>query len=86
MRRATAQGAGKLWEDDDFKNYNNFCSKNFTKTTRVTRSVRAWEEGWEKIQFDSLGDEKFAALMSAKYEGWKWIQKGSIQQREIVWF
>ena len=26
-RRLEAQQAGKLWEDDDFENYNKFCSK-----------------------------------------------------------
>jgi len=71
LRRATAQRAGKLWEDDDFENYNNFCSKNIPKSTRVTRIFRAWEERWEKVQFDSSGDEKFAARLSAKYEGLK---------------
>jgi hypothetical protein len=77
LRRATAQRAGKLWEDDDFENYSNFCSKNLTSSTRVTRSFRAWEERWEKVQFDSSGDEKFAARLSAKYEGLKWIDVDS---------
>ena len=77
VRQATAQRAGKLWEDDDFENYNNFCSKNITSSTRVTRIFRAWEERWEKLQFDSFGDEKFAARMSAKYEGLKWIDVDS---------
>ena len=35
------------------------------------------EEGWEKVKFDSFGDEKFAARMSAKYEGLKWIDVDS---------
>jgi hypothetical protein len=29
LQRVESQKAGKLWEDDDFDNYNNFCSKNF---------------------------------------------------------
>ena len=41
LRRATAQRAGKLWEDDDFENYSNFCSKNLTSSTRVTSISRA---------------------------------------------
>ena len=48
-----------------------------TSSTRVTRIFRAWEERWEKVQFDSLGDEKFAAQMSAKYEGLKWFEVDS---------
>jgi hypothetical protein len=28
LRRATAQRAGKLWEENDFENYSNFCPKN----------------------------------------------------------
>jgi hypothetical protein len=69
LRRHKAQRAGKLWEDDDFENYNNFCTKTIVAGPRkFTRIFRAWEEGWEKVQFDSAGDEKLAAQMSAKYE------------------
>jgi hypothetical protein len=55
LRRATAQRAVKLWEEDDFEHYSNFCSKNLTSRSRVTRIFRAREERWEKVQFDSLG-------------------------------
>ena len=61
-RRLKAQQAGKLWEDDDFENYNKFCSNSLLeKPLTATRIFRAWEEGWEKVQFDSSGDDKFAA-------------------------
>ena len=57
-----AQQAGTLWEDDDFENYNKFCSKSLLeKPLTATKIFRAWEEGWEKVQFDSGGDDKFAA-------------------------
>ncbi len=55
VMRARAQKACKLREDDDFEYYNNFCSKNITKSTRVTRIFMIWEEGWEKVRFDSFG-------------------------------
>jgi hypothetical protein len=32
----------------------------------------AWEEGWETVQFNSAGDEKFAARFLAKYENLMW--------------
>jgi hypothetical protein len=41
----------------------------------------AWEERWEKVQFDSLGNETFAACLSAKYEGLVWIDVDS--KREL---
>ena len=43
----------------------------------VTRIFRAWEEGWEKVQFNSAGDEKFAATFSAKYENLMWYDPDS---------
>ena len=55
LRTATAQRAGKSWEDDDFENFSNFCSKNLTGKIRVARIFRAWEERWEKVQFGSSG-------------------------------
>ena len=55
LRRATAQRAGKLWEEEDFEDYSSFCSKKLSNSTRVTRIFRAWEKRWEKVQFDRLG-------------------------------
>ena len=73
-RRLEAQQAGKLWEDDDFENYNKFCSKSLLeKPLTATRIFRAWEEGWEKVQLNSSGDDKFAAQFLAKYEGLRWV-------------
>ena len=43
----------------------------------VTRIFRAWEEGWEKVQFNSAGDERFAARFSAKYEDLMWYDPDS---------
>ena len=41
-----SQKAEKLWEDDDFENYNNFCSQQLLEIPMtVTRIFRAWEEG-----------------------------------------
>ena len=67
IRRHKSQRTSKLWEEEDFQNYNNFCAKTVvTGRGKATRIFRAWDEGWEKVQFDSTGDEKFAAQMSAK--------------------
>jgi hypothetical protein len=44
LRRATAKRAGKLWEENDFENYNNFCLKNLISGTRVAMIFRAWGE------------------------------------------
>ena len=78
LRREESQKAGKLWEDDDFENYNNFCSQQLLEIPMtVTRIFRAWEEGWEKVQFNSAGDEKFAARFSAKYENLMWYDPDS---------
>ena len=78
LQRVESQRAGRLWEDDDFENYNNFCSKQLLeKPLSVTRIFRAWEEGWEKVQFNSAGDERFAARFSAKYEDLMWYDPDS---------
>lgn len=79
--------------EDDRENNNNFCSKGImTCAGRVARIFRAWEKGWEKAQFDSMGDEKFAAWMPAMLESLKWgmwvqsqIGRDASRQLEIVW-
>ena len=56
LRRNTAQRASKLWEKDNFENYNIFGSKTIVAGPgRITRIFRAREEGWEKDPFDSAG-------------------------------
>jgi hypothetical protein len=47
------------------------------KPLTVTTIFRAWEEGWENIQFNSAGDEKFAARFSTKYEDLMWCKPDS---------
>ena len=52
-RRLKTQQAGNFWEDD-FENYNNFCSKSMSEKPLIATMIfRAWEEGWEEVQFDS---------------------------------
>ena len=78
LQRVESQKTGKLWEDGDFENYNNFCSQQlWANPMTVTRIFRAWEEGWEKVQFNSAGDEKFTARFSTKYEDLTWYDPDS---------
>ena len=85
LQREESQKAGKLWEDDDFENYNNFCSQQLLEIPMtVTRIFRAWEEGWEKVQFNSAGDEKFAARFSAKYENLMWYDPDSKKMMHLA--
>jgi hypothetical protein len=78
LRIVESQKAGKLWEDDDFENYNNFCSQQLLEIPMtVSRIFRAREEGWEKVQFNCAGDEKLAARFSAKYENFMWYDPDS---------
>lgn len=45
-RRLEAKQAGKLWEDNDFENQNNFCSKSMLEMPLIAaRIFSAWEEG-----------------------------------------
>jgi hypothetical protein len=57
LQRVELQKVGKLWEEDDFENYNNFCSRQLLEIPMtVTRNFRACEKGWVKVQFNSAGD------------------------------
>ena len=48
--KVESQKAGDLCKEDDFENYNNFCSQQLLKKPMtVTRTFIAWEEGWEKF-------------------------------------
>jgi hypothetical protein len=76
LRSQEARKANTIWDDDDFSQLNNFCAKNLlAQPTKVTRIVRTWMEEWEKRVFTAAGDEKFAARLSAKYEGLKWYDE-----------
>ena len=50
-----------MWEDDDFSEED--------EPILTVRIFRAWEEKWDKNQFNSQGDE----VMAAKYCGLKWF-------------
>ena len=75
-RRANAQKAGELWNDDDFTwcKIDHYCTGSIVKRVREPiRIFRAYKEEWEKVQFDSKGDDIHAAKLSAKYGGLKYI-------------
>ncbi len=50
----------------------------------VNSIFRAWEEGWEKVQFNNAGDEKFAARFSAKYENLMWYDPDSKKMMHLA--
>lgn len=69
LRSVESRWAGNLREEDDIENNYNFCLKQlWEKSLTVTIIFRAWDEGWDEVQFNSTGDEKFAARYSTKYE------------------
>ncbi len=85
LKRAESQKTGKWWEDDAFENYNNFCSQQLLEIPMtVTRIFMVWEEGWEKVQFNSTGDEKFASRFSAKYENLMWYDLDSMKTMHLA--
>ena len=72
-RRVQAQKAGQLWSDEDFAwcKIDSYCTGSIieqinTGPVRAFR-FRAWEEHWEKNQFNKRGDSRHAAGVSAKW-------------------
>jgi hypothetical protein len=76
-RRVQAQKAGVIWTDDDFKycKLDSYCSESIIEKLKENevRVFHAYMEDWEKMQFNSKGDEVYAARVSAKYGGIKYI-------------
>ncbi len=46
----------------------------------ATRIFRAWYEGWDNVQVNCAGDDRFAAALSAKYGGLQFYKKDGAQQ------
>ena len=75
-RRANAQKAGELWNDDDFTwcKIDHYCTGSIVKRVREPIQIfGAYKEEWEKVQFDRKGDDIHVAKLSAKYGGLKYI-------------
>jgi hypothetical protein len=75
--RVKDQKAGVIWTNDDFKycKLDSYCPENIIEKLKENevRVFHAYMEDWEKIQFNSKGEEVYAVRVSAKYGGIKYI-------------
>ena len=66
-RRVHAQRAGVIWTDDDFKycKLDSYCSESIIKKLKENevRVFHAYMEDWEKMQFNSKGDEVLSMVV-----------------------
>ena len=72
-RKPRKLATGQLWSDEDFAwcKMDSYCTGSIIVQIKTgpVHVFRAWEECWEKTQFNKKGDSRHAARVSAKYGG-----------------
>lgn len=71
-RRAAANRAGVVWDDDDFETckFGKYCEGVIAaRDKKPVRVFRAWQEKFERTQFTRKGCRLFEAQMAKKYGG-----------------